>query len=209
MEGTILKLPRLISLKKQYKAYLFIDEAHSIGSLGPRGGGVCDYWNVDPREVDILMGTFTKSFGGCGGYLAGSHSFINYIRNNSCFMDSTTMPPPVATQISKAIQIIQTPSGIERLKSLKRNLSYFRRRLKEMGFLVYGHRDSPVVPVVFSSLAKIDLIGKYSLDSGLALTLVGSPATSLMGARIRFCISSGHTREMLDKVYEYTNINRL
>lgn len=72
MEGTICPLEKLIELKKKYKFYLFIDEAHSIGALGPSGKGVCDYWGIDPKEVDILMGTFTKSFGAAGGYLAGS-----------------------------------------------------------------------------------------------------------------------------------------
>ena len=66
-----MKLPEVMALKKKYKAYLYLDEAHSIGALGPNGKGVCDYWGVDPNEVDIMMGTFTKSFGAAGGYLAG------------------------------------------------------------------------------------------------------------------------------------------
>ena len=72
MEGSIVKLPEVIALKKRYKAYLYLDEAHSIGALGPRGRGVTDYWGVNPRDVDIMMGTFTKSFGSCGGYIGGS-----------------------------------------------------------------------------------------------------------------------------------------
>ena len=66
-----MKLPEVMALKKKYKAYLYLDEAHSIGALGPNGKGVCDYWGVDPNEVDIMMGTFTKSFGAAGGYIAG------------------------------------------------------------------------------------------------------------------------------------------
>lgn len=72
MEGSIVRLPEVIALKKKYKAYLYLDEAHSVGAMGSRGRGVTDYFNVDPKEVDILMGTFTKSFGSAGGYLAGS-----------------------------------------------------------------------------------------------------------------------------------------
>ena len=72
MEGSIVNLPEVIALKNRYKAYLYVDEAHSIGALGPRGRGVCDYYDVDPRQVDIHMGTFTKSFGAVGGYIAGS-----------------------------------------------------------------------------------------------------------------------------------------
>jgi serine palmitoyltransferase len=71
MEGSLCKLPDIIALKKKYKAYLYVDEAHSIGAIGPRGRGVVDYWKVDPNDIDIHMGTFTKSFGSAGGYIAG------------------------------------------------------------------------------------------------------------------------------------------
>lgn len=71
MEGSIVRLPEIIALKKRYKAYLYLDEAHSIGALGSRGRGVVDYFNLDPTDVDIMMGTFTKSFGAAGGYIGG------------------------------------------------------------------------------------------------------------------------------------------
>jgi serine palmitoyltransferase len=76
MEGEILRLPEIVEIKKKYKCYLYVDEAHSIGALGKNGRGVCEYWGVDPSEVDVLMGTFTKSFAAVGGYLAGSKVFI-------------------------------------------------------------------------------------------------------------------------------------
>ena len=72
MEGSIVKLPDVIRLKKKYKAYVYLDEAHSIGAMGPRGRGVVDYWGCNPRDIDIMMGTFTKSFGSAGGYIGGS-----------------------------------------------------------------------------------------------------------------------------------------
>lgn len=72
MEGSIVKLPEIIRIKKKYKAYLYLDEAHSIGALGPRGRGVVDYWSCNPKDIDIMMGTFTKSFGSAGGYIGGS-----------------------------------------------------------------------------------------------------------------------------------------
>lgn len=72
MEGSIVKLPEVIALKKKYKAYMYLDEAHSVGAMGPNGGGVVDYFGVNPNDIDILMGTFTKSFGSSGGYIAGS-----------------------------------------------------------------------------------------------------------------------------------------
>ena len=72
MEGSIVRLPEVVALKKKYKAYLFLDEAHSIGAMGPNGRGVTDYFGVDPADVDIMMGTFTKSFGSAGGYIAAN-----------------------------------------------------------------------------------------------------------------------------------------
>lgn len=77
MEGSIICLPEVIRLKKKYKAYLYLDEAHSIGAMGPNGRGVVDYFGIDPKEVDIMMGTFTKSFGAAGGYIGGSKVFIH------------------------------------------------------------------------------------------------------------------------------------
>jgi len=81
MEGSIVKLHEIIRIKKKYKAYLYLDEAHSIGALGPRGRGVVDYWGCNPKDVDIMMGTFTKSFGSSGGYIGGTkvHAFTLFI----------------------------------------------------------------------------------------------------------------------------------
>lgn len=83
MEGSIVKLPEVIALKKKYKAYIYLDEAHSIGAMGEHGGGIVDFYKVDPHDVDILMGTFTKSFGSAGGYIAGSKVCIAYITLNT------------------------------------------------------------------------------------------------------------------------------
>lgn len=91
MEGSIVRLPEIIEIKKKYKAYLYLDEAHSIGAVGPRGRGVVDFYGCDPKDVDILMGTFTKSFGSAGGYIAGKASLIDYLLDNShsnCYASS-------------------------------------------------------------------------------------------------------------------------
>ena len=83
MEGTIVKLPEMIELKKRYGAYIYLDEAHSVGAMGPSGRGVVDYYGLDPKDVDVMMGTFTKSFGAMGGYIAGTAKLINFLRANS------------------------------------------------------------------------------------------------------------------------------
>ncbi|PFH51177.1 hypothetical protein AMATHDRAFT_75144 [Amanita thiersii Skay4041] len=100
MEGTMVNLPAILELKRRYKFYLFVDEAHSIGALGPHGRGVCDYFGVNPRSVDVLMGTFTKSFGAAGGYIAGNKVLVDHLRiNGHSGPYAEAMTPPVLTQI--------------------------------------------------------------------------------------------------------------
>ncbi|KAG1743721.1 pyridoxal phosphate-dependent transferase [Suillus paluster] len=100
MEGTLVNLPRIVELKKKYKFYLYVDEAHSIGSLGPHGRGVTDYFNIPPRSIDVLMGTFTKSFGAAGGYIAGPKGVIDALRlRGHSGPYAEAMAPPVLTQI--------------------------------------------------------------------------------------------------------------
>lgn len=91
MEGSLVRLPEIVALKKKYKAYLYLDEAHSIGAVGSTGRGVTELFGVNPADVDVLMGTFTKSFGGAGGYIAGKKVSVQYIHwcmCNKCFTDS-------------------------------------------------------------------------------------------------------------------------
>ncbi|KAJ6463247.1 pyridoxal phosphate-dependent transferase [Mycena vitilis] len=100
MEGTLVNLPAIMELKKKYKFYLFVDEAHSVGALGPHGRGVADYFNIPPRSIDILMGTFTKSFGAAGGYIAGNKALIDRLRiRGHSGPYAEAMTPPVLTQI--------------------------------------------------------------------------------------------------------------
>ena len=114
MEGTIVNLPDVVRLKKKYKAYLYVDEAHSIGALGKTGRGICDHFGVDPREVDLLMGTFTKSFGSAGGYIAGKKVLIDYIRVNShSFAYASSMAAPIAQQILSALKAIMSREGMQ------------------------------------------------------------------------------------------------
>ncbi|KAJ6516434.1 pyridoxal phosphate-dependent transferase [Mycena sanguinolenta] len=114
MEGTMVNLPAIMELKKKYKFYLFIDEAHSIGALGPHGRGVADYFNISPRSIDILMGTFTKSFGAAGGYIAGNKSLIDRLRiRGHSGPYAEAMTPPVLTQIiasMASIMGVSTPT---------------------------------------------------------------------------------------------------
>lgn len=194
MEGTIFDLPRVLELKKRYKFYLYIDEAHSIGALGPNGGGVCDYFGIDPMQIDILMGTFTKSFGAVGGYVAGKKSTIDAIRRrNYSNVYGETMAPPVLVQIMSSLATIMSigtspenrallPSwthfseqflmGVEgrhRLERLAFNARYLNHGLRKLGFIVWGNRDSPVVPLLLFQPGKMVLFSNLMLHRGLAL----------------------------------------
>ncbi len=107
MEGSLCKLPELIELKKKYKAFLYLDEAHSIGAMGSRGRGVVDYWKCDVNDVDILMGTFTKSFAAAGGYIAGRKELIHHIRVTShAAAYAISMSPPVVEQIMSVLNLL-------------------------------------------------------------------------------------------------------
>jgi serine palmitoyltransferase len=160
MEGSIVNLPKVIEIKKKYRCYLYLDEAHSIGALGKSGRGVVDYFGCNHNDVDILMGTFTKCFGSCGGYIAGSKKLIDHIRTLShanCYASS--MSGPIAQQILTSLRIIsgkeEGNEGKKRIEQLAWNSHYFRERLVSMGFIVYGNNDSPVVPLMLYMPAKI------------------------------------------------------
>uniref|UniRef100_A0A336LUV0 serine C-palmitoyltransferase n=1 Tax=Culicoides sonorensis TaxID=179676 RepID=A0A336LUV0_CULSO len=203
MEGSIVKLPEIIELKKKYKAYVYLDEAHSIGAMGSHGKGVIDYYGCDPKDIDILMGTFTKSFGSAGGYIAGSKNLINFLRANShahCY--ATSMSPPVTQQILTSMKIIMgldgTDEGKHRVNQLARNTNYFRRRLAQIGVITYGHQDSPVVPMLVYLFSKIGAVVRTLATREIAVVGVGFPATPIMEGRIRFCLSAAHTKEQLD-----------
>ncbi|KAL1748999.1 pyridoxal phosphate-dependent transferase [Schizophyllum fasciatum] len=199
MEGTMVDLPGIMALKSRYRFYLFIDEAHSIGALGPHGRGVCDYYGIRPRgipkpgfsaddahaeiipgsNVDVLMGTFTKSFGAAGGYIAGTHQLIDNLRvNGHGGVYAEAMTPSVLVQIitsmasimgvvpaapspkKNAQQLVKAPAhpgleGSDRLRRLAFNSRYLSRGLNALGFITCGHDDSPIVPLIIWSPGKM------------------------------------------------------
>jgi len=204
MEGHYCNLKEIVKVCKANKAYLYLDEAHSIGAMGPNGKGCCDYAGVSPSDVDILMGTFTKSFGGMGGYIASSAPVINHLRNTCAgALYHTSLSPVVCQQIITAFKIIMgldnTKIGRAKLTALKDNSNYFRMKLVDMGLHVLGNYDSPVVPVMLYNPTKIAAFSRECLKRGIAVVVVGFPAVPILMSRARFCISAAHTREDLDK----------
>ncbi|XP_031353633.1 serine palmitoyltransferase 2-like [Photinus pyralis] len=207
MEGTFAPLPQIIALKKKYKAYLYVDEAHSIGAMGKSGRGVVEYYGCNPKDVDILMGTYTKSFGAAGGYIAGSKAFISHMRSNSYASKyAWSMSPPVAAHIVGVLKILMqmdgTTIGQTRLSTMARNTKYFRLKLRQMGLIIYGCEDSPVVPILCYFYSKMAAMVRNLREHKVAVVGAGYPATPFLEGRLRICISACHTKEQLDYVLE-------
>jgi serine palmitoyltransferase len=204
MEGAICNLAEIVAVCKKYKAYIYVDEAHSIGALGSSGRGVCEHTGVDPADIDILMGTFTKSYGAMGGYVAGDKAVIDHLRATSAGMlYHHAMSPIVCQQVITAFKIIQgelLPGvGQAKIQALKDNSNFFRAEMNRLGLHVYGDMDSPIIPVLIYQPCKVAAFSRECLKRGLAVVVVGFPATTVVLARARFCISAGHTKQDLVK----------
>ncbi|KAK1751891.1 serine palmitoyltransferase 2 [Echria macrotheca] len=205
MEGTMVDLPGVLSLKKKYKFFLYVDEAHSIGALGPQGRGVCDYFGVDPAEVDILMGTLTKSFGANGGYIAAEKHIIEKLKStNAATLLGESPAPSVLMQILSSLRIIEGDlapgQGEERLQRIAFNSRYLRLGLKRLGFIIAGHDDSPIIPLMLYHPAKISAFSHEMLKRKISVVVVGYPATPLISSRARFCVSSAHNKDDMDRL---------
>ncbi|SPO03057.1 probable LCB2 - serine C-palmitoyltransferase subunit [Cephalotrichum gorgonifer] len=205
MEGTMCDLPGILELKKKYKFYLFIDEAHSIGAIGPRGRGVCDYFGIDPSEIDILMGTLTKAFGANGGYIAADEETIEKLKSSNAATQLAESPAPaVLMQILAALKVIAGElcpgQGEERLQRIAFNSRYLRLGLKRLGYITYGHDDSPIIPVALYHPGKMSAFSHEMLKRKIAVVVVGYPATPLISSRARFCVSAAHNKDDMDRL---------
>lgn len=202
MEGEICNLAAISRVCKKYKVYLYLDEAHSIGALGKSGRGVTEHCGVDPLDVNVMMGTFTKSFGGMGGYIAADKSTIDHLRI-ACAgsLHHTAMSPIVAQQVLTAFRIIANVEGDglgpRKIKALRDNANFFRSELLKMGVHVYGDYGSPIIPMLLYNPTKILAFSRECFARHLAVVVVGFPATPVVLSRCRFCISAGHTRAQL------------
>lgn len=202
MEGELCCLPDVVRVCKMYGAYVWLDEAHSIGAVGPTGRGVCEELGVDPKDVDIMMGTFTKSFGAAGGYIASDAQTVARVRQYAAgCTDAVSMPPAVCVQILASLCVIAgedgTDIGATKLRQLRDNSKFFREGLEALGLEVLGHHPSPVMPVMLYQPYKIGDFSRLAFNRRLAVVVVGAPATPVTLPRVRFCVSAAHSREDL------------
>lgn len=205
MEGTMCNLPRLVALRKKYKFYLFVDEAHSIGAIGPNGRGVADFFSIDTNEIDIMMGTLTKSFGATGGYIAADKVIIDKVKLiNYANLYCESASPPVLAQINSSLLtisgIVEPGEGAERLQRIAFNSRYLRLGLKRLGFITSGFDDSPIIPIMLYNPAKMPAFSRLMLDKKIAVVIVGYPATPLTSSRVRLCVSASLTKDDLDRL---------
>jgi serine palmitoyltransferase len=207
MEGELCNLKEIVEVCKLYKAHVYLDEAHSIGAVGRTGRGVTEELGVDPKDISIMMGTYTKSFGAAGGYVAGDAKVINAIRRFAIgYTDAVSMPAAVCAQVLTSLRVIAgedgTDIGRKKLEKLRENSLFFRNGLEAMGLEVLGHHPSPIMPVMLYQPYKIGDFSRLAFNKGLAVVVVGAPATPVTLPRVRFCISAAHETKDLQNALD-------
>ncbi len=199
MEGDIAKLSDIVDLAKKYHARVMVDDAHSIGVLGENGRGTAEHFGIED-DVDIIMGTFSKSFASIGGFIAGSEEVIHYVKHFSRALIFSASPPPSAVAtVSKALDIIIAEP--ERRKRLWQITHRMHRGFRELGFDI-GDTETPIIPIMVGENLKTFKFWKMLFDQGLFANTAISPAVPPGTARIRTSYTATHTDAQMDKVLE-------
>ena len=206
MEGDLAPLPRLMEIARRNGARLFVDEAHSIGVFGPRGAGTVDHFGLT-NEVDMIMGTFSKSFASIGGFVAAEEPVIHYLKHHArSLIFSAAMPPYAVATVRAALEIIK--SEPERRLRLLDNAGYLRGALNSLGFDT-ATSESPIIPVVIGDIDKTFAFWKMLFESGVFTNAVIPPAVPPNASRIRTSLIATHTRDQLDRVIDiFTKVGR-
>lgn len=197
MDGDFPDLPRFIEVKKRHHSFLMIDEAHSFGVMGQTGGGIREHFGCDSREVDIWMGTLSKSLASCGGYIVGERALVEHLRYLAPgFLYSVAMPPSVAAAALAALRKMQREP--ERVWRLQERGRIFLDRARSVGLNVGRSAGYAVIPVITGSPLKAARMSAALFDRGINAQPIGFPAVPEKAARVRFFISCDHTTEQLE-----------
>jgi len=195
MEGDIVKLPELVRLADKYDATIMVDDAHAIGVIGKNGSGTASHFNLTDN-VDLIMGTFSKSLASLGGFIASDKNTINYIKHNSrSLIFSASMTPASAASVLAAIDIMV--SEPERIKHLWEITDYALRGFKEMGFDT-GKSETPIIPLFIRDDVKSLLLTQALLADGVFVNPVVSPAVPKEDCLIRYSLMATHTKEQVE-----------
>jgi len=196
MDGDYPDLPRFLEVKRRHDAILYVDEAHSIGTMGPEGRGICDFFGVDAREGDLWMGTISKALGAQGGYLAGPERLIRYLGHTTpSFVFSTACSPANAAAALEAIRVIRREPW--RLARLRERSDLFLKLANDIGLDTGESSDTPVIPVILGSSQRAMLVSQRLLEEGINARPILYPAVREAAARVRFFITSEHTEEQI------------
>ncbi|MBD3237005.1 MAG: aminotransferase class I/II-fold pyridoxal phosphate-dependent enzyme [Candidatus Eisenbacteria bacterium] len=199
MEGDIAHLPEIVPLCKKHGARLMVDEAHSAGVMGPTGAGTAEHFGLSD-EVDLLMGTFSKSFASIGGFLAGDATVISYVQHHArSLIFSAAMPPYAVATVQACVDILK--SEPERREQLWRNAEYLKQGIQGMGYET-GPCDSPVIPVIIGQSEHTFMFWKQLLEAGVFTNPVIAPAVPENTARIRTSVMATHTEDLLARALE-------
>ncbi len=205
MEGEIAPLPQIAELCTKYGARLMVDEAHSAGVLGARGAGAAELLGIEER-ADLRMGTFSKSLASCGGFLAGTHEVIDYLRVQSrAFLFTASNVPSSVGAALAAVRIIRSAEGPPLLARVLENAAYLHRGLKERGFKVVEHEGdhmTPIVPVIVGDDWKAVLLWRALFDAGVFVNVAIHPAVPPGGALLRTSVMATHDEPTLDRALD-------
>ena len=196
MEGDLCKLPEIVKLKKKYNATIMVDEAHGIGVFGKQGRGVCNHFGLTD-DVDLIMGTFSKSLASIGGFIAADSSIINWLRHTvRTYIFSASCTPAATAAAREALHIIQNEP--ERLEALWNVTNYALKRFREEGFEI-GDTESPIIPLYVRDTDKTFMAVAKAFNEGVFINPVIPPACAPQDTLVRYALMANHTREQVDE----------
>ena len=196
MEGDLAKLPEIVELNHMYICSIMVDEAHGLGVFGRQGRGVCDHFGITD-EVDLIMGTFSKSLASIGGFIAGDADTINFLRHTCrTYIFSASDSPAATAAALEALHILQNEP--ERLEHLWNITNYALKRFKEEGFEI-GDTESPIIPLYVHDIEKTFLVTKVAFEYGVFINPVIPPACAPQDTLVRFALMASHTQEQVER----------
>lgn len=196
MEGDLAKLPEIVELKHKYNCSIMVDEAHGLGVFGEHGRGVCHHFGLQD-EVDVIMGTFSKSLASIGGFVAADWDTINYLRHTSrTYIFSASDTPAATAAAIEALHIIQEEP--ERIQHLWDVTNYALKRFREEGFEI-GETESPIIPLYVRDSYKTFLVTKLAFDRGVFINPVIPPACAPQDTLVRFALMATHSKEQVER----------
>lgn len=196
MEGDVADLPKIIELKKKYNCSVMVDEAHGLGVFGKQGRGVCDHFGLTD-EVDLIMGTFSKSLASIGGFIAADKDTINFLRHNCrTYIFSASNTPAATAAALEALHILQNEP--ERLEHLWEVTNYALKRFREEGFEI-GDTESPIIPLYVRDIHKTFVVTKKAYEAGVFINPVIPPACAPQDTLVRFALMATHTKEQVER----------